>query len=101
MCYLLLMQGDVYPVEDGSTINHVLDAHWGFIDDSVRMLVTDVYSYSFFLQQVTSFMTCENGVLDIEFGLALKFSRFRTCLGVFGLCAKGRYSVKRGQHSSN
>ncbi|KAK8332913.1 hypothetical protein V6Z12_A10G170000 [Gossypium hirsutum] len=26
--------GDVYPVEDGFTINHVLDAHWGFIDDS-------------------------------------------------------------------
>ncbi|TYJ15121.1 hypothetical protein E1A91_A10G163400v1 [Gossypium mustelinum] len=30
--------GDVYPVEDGFTINHVLDAHWGFIDDSVQDL---------------------------------------------------------------
>ncbi|XP_016677675.1 acetolactate synthase small subunit 2, chloroplastic isoform X2 [Gossypium hirsutum] len=28
--------GDVYPVEDGFTINHVLDAHWGFIDDKTN-----------------------------------------------------------------
>ncbi|KAG8481369.1 hypothetical protein CXB51_026120 [Gossypium anomalum] len=36
--------GDVYPVEDGFTINHVLDAHWGFIDDSTSGLQSHTLS---------------------------------------------------------
>lgn len=33
--YYLIVQGDVYPVEpyEGSSMNQVLDAHWGVLDD--------------------------------------------------------------------
>lgn len=33
--FCLFMKGDVYPVEpyDGSSINQVLDAHWGVLND--------------------------------------------------------------------
>ncbi|KAH1047296.1 hypothetical protein J1N35_038080 [Gossypium stocksii] len=36
--------GDVYPVEDGFAINHVLDAHWGFIDDCTSGLQSHTLS---------------------------------------------------------
>lgn len=49
--YLLIIQGDVYPVEpyDGFAVPQVLDAHWGVLNDDVSNLLNVLsLSLSFF-----------------------------------------------------